>query len=122
MSNSVTTQDQAKTYRARVLVIDDSTDTAAILKLLLKHEGYLAKCAHNGPEAIEAAIEFMPDIVLLDLTLLPSMNGVQVAEAIRKIPNLQTTIIAVTGWDPSRHSPQDLLFDNRTVRFKVQWG
>ena len=82
MSNSVTTQDQAKTYRARVLVVDDSTDTAVILKLLLKHEGYLAKCAPNGPEAIEAAIEFMPDIVLLDLTLLPSMNGVQVAEAI----------------------------------------
>jgi CheY-like chemotaxis protein len=95
----------------RVLIVDDSRDTAGLFKALLKIEGYEARTAYDGPEAIEAAKQDCPHVVLLDLTL-PTMGGVAVARALRQVPELsQCHIIAVSGYDGDRiaqPSPFDL--------------
>ena len=81
----------------RVLIVDDSIDTARMMKVLLKREGFEARTAFDGPEAIEAAAEFLPDAVLLDLTL-PGMSGREVAlELRRKEPLAGVLIVAISG-------------------------
>jgi CheY-like chemotaxis protein/nitrogen-specific signal transduction histidine kinase len=82
----------------RALIVDDNIDAAATLSLLLQLAGHTTCLAHDGPEALKAAAEFKPDIVLLDLGL-PGMDGHEVARTIRRMPELgRPVLVAVTGW------------------------
>lgn len=82
----------------RVLVVEDNPDTAASAGLLLRMDGYEVRIAHTGPEGLEAAREFRPQIVLCDIGL-PGMDGYQVARALRDDENLSSAhIIALTGY------------------------
>jgi len=65
---------------------------------LLQLGGHTTAVAHDGLEALQAAAEFKPDIVLLDLGL-PGMDGYEVARAIRRMPESgNPVLVAVTGW------------------------
>jgi CheY-like chemotaxis protein len=57
-----------------VLFVDDNADTRQITLRLLESYGYQTRTAHDGPNALETATEFLPDVVLLDIGL-PEMNG-----------------------------------------------
>jgi DNA-binding response OmpR family regulator len=83
----------------RVLIVEDSVDSAQMMRVLFKLMGYAAQTAYDGREALKIAGTFLPEIVLLDLTL-PDMTGQEVAAQIRK--NGMTAgalIIAVSGFD-----------------------
>jgi CheY-like chemotaxis protein len=85
------------TPRYRVLVVDDYPDTADSLGLLLRLWGHAVHVAYDGPSALEAAREFRPEVLVLDLGL-PRMTGYEVAERLRQEPGLgQTVVVAVTG-------------------------
>jgi two-component system CheB/CheR fusion protein len=82
----------------RVLVVDDNVDAAATLQLLLGSLGHETRTVHDGFEALRAAVEFGPDIVLLDIGL-PGLDGYEVARRLRSLePDRPLRIIAVTGW------------------------
>jgi PAS domain S-box-containing protein len=82
----------------RALIVDDNIDAAATLRLLLQLGGHTTAVAHDGLAALQAAAEFKPDIVLLDLGL-PGMDGYEVARAIRRMPESgNPLLVAVTGW------------------------
>jgi PAS domain S-box-containing protein len=82
----------------RILVVDDSYDSARTLARLLKLTGHEARTAHDGGEAIEAAERYRPDVILLDISL-PVMNGYDVAKEIRgKSWGGKVVIVALTGW------------------------
>ena len=83
----------------RVLAVDDSVDTARMMKLLLKQGGHEARTAFDGEQAIVVALSFMPDAVLLDLSL-PDMSGTEVAKRLKELPGLSACVlVAVTGYD-----------------------
>ncbi len=89
---------QAPMRRRRVLVVDDNVDGAESLTVLLRMRGHETKSAHSGPEALDAARAFEPEVVLLDIGL-PGMNGYEVAKILRREPSLsEAVLIAVTGW------------------------
>src|SRR3954451_13159456 len=86
------------TQRRRILVVDDSADTVAMMKVLLKREGHEVRVAHDGTGAVEAAAAFHPEVVLLDLTL-PDLSGQEVAAALRKQESTASAlIVAVSGY------------------------
>ncbi|MGZ3336454.1 MAG: hybrid sensor histidine kinase/response regulator, partial [Isosphaeraceae bacterium] len=81
----------------RVLMVDDSDDGATSLALLLQVWGHTTRISHDGPQAIEAAREFRPDLVFLDIGL-PVMDGYEVCRRLRDNPDLSRTIfVALTG-------------------------
>jgi signal transduction histidine kinase/ActR/RegA family two-component response regulator len=84
--------------RRRILVVDDSRDGAEFLALLLRVSGHDTQEAHDGPAAIEAAQQFRPDAVLLDIGL-PGMNGYEVCRRLREQEwGRDLVLIALTGW------------------------
>jgi CheY-like chemotaxis protein len=82
----------------RVLVVDDQVDIAQSLKDLLSLLGQDTHIAHNGPEALQAAKDFKPELIFLDIGL-PGMTGYEVARTLRAEEETpRPRLIAVTGW------------------------
>lgn len=82
----------------RVLVVDDNEAAAKTIGWAVEAFGHQMQLAHDGPEAIEVAMAFKPDVMLLDISL-PGMSGYEVCKKLRQEPALKHTVfIAQTGW------------------------
>jgi signal transduction histidine kinase/CheY-like chemotaxis protein len=81
----------------RVVVVDDNLDAAKTLVELLSLLGYQVQMAHDGPTGIATVVDFQPDVVLLDIGL-PGMNGFEVARRLRGIPEINTVLVAISGY------------------------
>ncbi|MCX7627301.1 MAG: fused response regulator/phosphatase [Methylophilaceae bacterium] len=77
---SVTTEAQ---NHLKVLVVDDDRSTRMLLKAFLMRAGHHILEAHNGREAIEAFVQYSPDLVLMDVNM-PVMTGYEAAHAIKQ--------------------------------------
>jgi CheY-like chemotaxis protein len=87
----------------RVLVADDNVDAAETLAILLGTMGHEVRQAHDGEAAVQAAGEFDPELVLLDIGM-PRVNGYEACRRIRaQAGGAARTMVAVTGWG----QPQD---------------
>ena len=103
---------------AKVLVVDDNLATATALADLLQLSGYEVKSAHDGFEAVAAAREQLPAIVLLDIGL-PGLDGYQVVRKLRQEEGLRDArIIAITGYgeDLARRRSEEAGFDHHLVK------
>lgn len=93
--------------RRRVLVVDDSHDARAILKLLLTKMGHEAREAEDGETGMAVSRDFQPEIVLCDIMLPGQMSGYAFAKAARQDRAMQELcIVAVSGWEGSEHERQ----------------
>ena len=82
----------------RVLVVDDNVDAADSTAALLELWGHDARAVYDGETALEAAREMRPDVVLLDIGL-PGMNGYEVAQRLRALPDVAIALLAaMTGY------------------------
>ena len=102
----------------RILVVDDNEDAASSSSMLLKMMGNQVRTAYDGEEAVQAADEFHPHVVLLDIGL-PKMNGYEAARAIRQQPwGRNIVLIAVTGWgqEADKRMSQEAGFDHHMVK------
>jgi signal transduction histidine kinase len=100
----------------RVLVVDDNADGGESLVALLRLNGYDARLASDGLEALQFAAEAPPDIVLLDIGL-PGMDGYEVCRRLRQQGLEHASIMALTGYgQPDRSRLDDWGFDNYVVK------
>lgn len=84
--------------RPRALVVDDAPDVTEMLAILLQYAGYDVVTVYSGPQALSAARAERFDVVVSDIGM-PGMNGYELAEAVRALPDYQATpMIAVTGF------------------------
>ncbi|GAL73533.1 MULTISPECIES: response regulator transcription factor [Nonlabens] len=77
---------------AKILLVDDEPDILEIVSYNLKNEGYQVFTAENGKEGVQKAKKKKPDLIILDV-MMPIMDGIEACEQIRKIPELDHTII-----------------------------
>jgi two-component system, OmpR family, phosphate regulon response regulator PhoB len=68
---------------ARILVADDEESVRQLLQIVLQHEGYEVLLATNGAEALLAAHNDAPDLILLDW-MMPVLDGLSVLKQLRK--------------------------------------
>ena len=98
--------------RLRVLIVEDYDDARDSLCLLVGLWGYSCRTAADGPSALQAATDFLPDVVLMDIGL-PKMDGYKVARAMRELPGMSGAVfVAVTGYSrlPAWVGPADDIF------------
>jgi two-component system, OmpR family, response regulator MtrA len=84
------------TVMARVLVVDDDTDLAEMLGIVLRSEGISPLFCHSGPEALPAFHRESPDLVLLDL-MLPGLDGLEVCRRIRAESSVPIVMLTARG-------------------------
>ncbi|MBS4538501.1 response regulator transcription factor [Clostridium sp. D2Q-11] len=78
----------------KILVVDDEKPIADILRFNLQKEGYDVSLAHDGEEAVKIAMEWDPDLILLDI-MLPKKDGFEVLKEIRE--KKDTPVIMLTA-------------------------
>ena len=86
-----TTKKQAP---ARILVVEDERDIAALVAFHLTKEGYRVRTAESGQEGLDAMAADRPDLVLLDL-MLPGFSGYEVLQEMRRRPDLAEIPVVV---------------------------
>ncbi|RDC62086.1 Transcriptional regulatory protein KdpE [Adhaeribacter pallidiroseus] len=74
------------------MVVDDDPDITELLQYNLEKEGYEVTTAENGKEALEVAIKFNPDIILMDV-MMPVMDGISACRQLREKPEFRETYI-----------------------------
>lgn len=102
----------------RILVVDDIEDNADTLAALLREMGNDVRTAYSGMQAVEAAADFRPNLVLLDLGM-PGVHGLDTARTIRAQPwGRDMLLVAVTGWASSedRLRTAEAGFDHHLVK------
>ncbi len=100
-----------------VLVVDDNVDVTDTLAMLLQFSGHRVDIAHDGLEAVEAAIRLRPDVVLLDIGM-PRLDGYGAARQIREKLGSGVMLIAMTGWgqDDDRRRSSEAGFDTHMTK------
>jgi two-component system chemotaxis response regulator CheY len=77
-------------------VVDDDEAIRDLLDDVLELEGYESRCAADGEAALEAAADWTPDLIVLDL-MMPKMDGWQFREAQRALPHLRDVPVVVVS-------------------------
>lgn len=78
----------------RVLIIDDSSVSRALVAAVMRHEGLEVLLATDGREGVRRAIETRPDVILLDV-MMPHLNGLQALARIRQHPEIGRTPVFI---------------------------
>jgi len=86
------------TPKKRILIAEDSEDMRTLLEQILEEENaYILQFAENGQQALQKALDFQPELILMDMSL-PVMSGWEVVPQLRLLPLFaKTPIIAVTA-------------------------
>ena len=102
----------------RILVVDDNVDSADSLGQLLEMFGNEVRTANDGAAALEAAAQFRPDVVLMDIGM-PKLNGYEAARRMRQQSWGQgMVLVALTGWgqEDDRKKSAAAGFDHHLVK------
>jgi CheY-like chemotaxis protein len=84
--------------KRRILVVDDNRDGADSLAMMLRLMGNEVRTTYDGVDAVAAAEQFLPEVVLMDVGM-PRLNGLDATRRIRTLEcGRRATIIALTGW------------------------
>ncbi|MDQ2990634.1 MAG: response regulator [Pseudomonadota bacterium] len=104
--------------RPKVLVVDDNRDACDSLQALFEMENCEVATAYDGQEAVLAAEQAMPDMIVMDLGM-PRMDGYEAARRIRRQPGAKEVLmIAVTGWgqNDARQRTMEAGFDHHLIK------
>jgi signal transduction histidine kinase len=102
----------------RVFIVDDNEDAALLLSEALTDKGHLTRTAFDPVSALQMVRDFLPEVILLDIGL-PVMDGYELANRIRQIPELRAArLFALTGYgqDSDRAQSLELGFERHLAK------
>jgi two-component system, chemotaxis family, CheB/CheR fusion protein len=97
----------------KVLVVDDNVDACDSVAMILMAYGYDVRCLYDGLTVLPTAMQWRPDVIILDIGL-PGMSGLEVSAQLRRHAQFQNTpLAALTGYgqDEDRRRSQQAGFD-----------
>jgi len=84
------------TEAQRILVVDDETQIARVLRRALSARGYEVQTAADGEEALSAFSQWTADLVITDLSM-PQMGGLELCRRLRKLSQVPIIVLSVKG-------------------------
>jgi two-component system cell cycle response regulator DivK len=85
--------------KATILIVEDSPDIAEPLADAFRFEGFAVLQAGDAVQALQAASEYRPDLIFMDIQL-PDMDGLSVARTLKSDPTVKhIPIVAMTAYD-----------------------
>ena len=111
--------DQQK--QKKILLVEDDDALASVYQTRLEAEGFLIKRAPNGEDALAAALEFKPDLILLDV-MMPKVSGFDVLDILRNTPetaNTKIVMLTALSQESDQQRAKDLGVDDYLVKSQV---
>jgi len=110
--------------KKKILLVEDDTSLAAVYRSRLELEGFDIREVNNGEEALSAAIEFKPDLVLLD-AMMPKISGFDVLDILRNTPetsNMRVIMLTALSQPKDKERAENLGVDDYLVKSQVVIG
>ena len=110
--------------KKKILLVEDDTALAAVYKSRLELEGFEIREVNNGEEALSAAIEFKPDLILLD-AMMPKISGFDVLDILRNTPdttNIKVIMLTALSQPKDKERAEALGVDDYLVKSQVVIG
>ena len=109
---------------AKILLVEDDTALSAVYRSRLEVEGFEVKEVYNGEDALSAALEFRPDLIVLD-AMMPKINGFDVLDILRNTPettNIRVVMLTALSQPKDKERAKDLGADDYLVKSQVVIG
>lgn len=110
--------------KKKILLVEDDTALAAVYKSRLELEGFEIREVNNGEEALSAAIDFKPDLILLD-AMMPKISGFDVLDILRNTPetaNIKVIMLTALSQPKDKERAESLGVDDYLVKSQVVIG
>jgi two-component system, OmpR family, KDP operon response regulator KdpE len=101
--------------RSRILVVDDETQISRVLKTSLSSQGYEVKTAADGESGFNAAMDWLPDLIVTDLAM-PKMNGIELCRAVRERSQIPIIVLSVRGEEKNKIEALDAGADDYVTK------
>lgn len=111
--------DTSKKYK--ILLVEDDDALANVYITRLEAEGFIAKRVGNGEDALAEALNFRPDLVLLDV-MMPKVSGFDVLDILRntsQTANVKIIMLTALSQDSDRQRAESLGADDYLVKSQV---
>jgi DNA-binding response OmpR family regulator len=105
----------------KILLVEDDDDLANVYQMRLETEGFSVKRVPNGEDALAAAIEFKPDLILLD-AMMPKVSGFDVLDILRNTPetaNIRIIMLTALSQESDKQRAEQLGVDEYLVKSQV---
>jgi DNA-binding response OmpR family regulator len=110
--------------KKKILLVEDDTALAAVYKSRLELEGFEIREVNNGEDALSAAIDFKPDLILLD-AMMPKISGFDVLDILRNTPdttNIRVIMLTALSQPKDKERAEALGVDDYLVKSQVVIG
>jgi two-component system KDP operon response regulator KdpE len=101
--------------RSRILVVDDETQIARVLKTTLNSQGYEVKTASDGESALNLAVDWIPDLIITDLSM-PGMTGIELCRSVRERSQVPIIVLSVRGEEKNKIEALDAGADDYVTK------
>lgn len=105
----------------KILLVEDDDTLANVYKTRLHAEGFDLRRVPNGEEALAAALEYKPDLILLDV-MMPKVSGFDVLDILRNTPettNTKVIMLTALSQDSDRQRAEEMGVDDYLVKSQV---
>lgn len=119
--NSQDSENNNNASQKRILLVEDDDALANVYMTRLEAEGFTMKRVSNGEEALVAAKEYRPDLMMLDL-MMPKISGFEVLDIIRNTPEtatLKVMVLSALGQEGDKQKADSLGADDYLVKSQV---
>ncbi|MDB5167962.1 MAG: hypothetical protein JWO55_220 [Candidatus Saccharibacteria bacterium] len=110
--------------KKKILLVEDDTALAAVYKSRLELEGFDIREVNNGELALSAAVEYKPDLILLD-AMMPKISGFDVLDILRNTPdtaNMRIIMLTALSQPKDKERAEALGVDDYLVKSQVVIG
>src|SRR5690554_1544726 len=105
----------------KILFVEDDDALAGVYLVRLQAEGFDVKRVSNGEEALAAATDFKPDLILLDV-MMPKVSGFDVLDILRNTPetaNVKVIMLTALSQEADKKRAKELGVDDYLVKSQV---
>lgn len=110
--------------KKKILLVEDDTALAAVYKSRLELEGFDTREVNNGEDALSAALDYRPDLILLD-AMMPKISGFDVLDILRNTPdttNIRVIMLTALSQTKDKERAEALGVDDYLVKSQVVIG
>lgn len=110
--------------KKKILLVEDDTALAGVYQSRLQLEGFDVKEVNNGEDALSAAIDYKPDLILLD-AMMPKISGFDVLDILRNTPdttNIRVIMLTALSQPKDKERAESLGVDDYLVKSQVVIG